>query len=420
VSTNWAGNVSFLAARRHQPSSIDELRRLAAGCQRIKAIGTGHSFNPIADTTGDQVSLAGLPTNIAVDAADRQVSITGLVTYGQLAPVLDRAGYALANLGSLPHISVTGACMTGTHGSGDARGNLATSVAAIELVTAAGDLVRLDRSAPDFAGAVVSLGALGIVVSLALDIEPAYRVRQTVYENLPLAELDQLTEIFAAGYSVSLFTNWREPVINQVWVKQRLGEPDLPTTWHGARRASAPRHPVPGWPADSCTRQLGVPGPWHERLPHFRLDHTPSVGHELQSEYLLPREFALDAIRAVNELGPVVSPVLYISELRSVAADELWLSPSYQRDSIGLHFTWIDDLPAVLPVMAAVEERLAPFSPRPHWGKLFTIAPADLAASYERLPDFRTLMRRYDPAGKFRNAYLENLQQHQRGDGAVG
>src|SRR3984957_15858682 len=302
LTTNWAGNVSFRSARRHQPSSVDELRRLVTGSRRIKAIGTGHSFSPIADTTGDQVSLAGLPTDIAVDASGRQVTISGLVTYGQLAPALDRAGYALANLGSLPHISVTGACMTGTHGSGDSRGNLATSVAAIELVTAAGDLVRLDRSAPDFAGAVVSLGALGIVVSLALDIEPAYRVRQTVYENLPVAELDQLTEIFAAGYSVSLFTNWREPVINQVWVKQRLAEPDPPTVWRGARRATATRHPVPGWPSDSCTTQLGLPGPWHERLPHFRLDRTPSVGHELQSEYLLPRESALDAFRAVNEI----------------------------------------------------------------------------------------------------------------------
>jgi len=407
LTTNWAGNVSFRSARRHQPSSVDELRRLVTGSRRIKAIGTGHSFSPIADTTGDQVSLAGLPTDIAVDASGRQVTISGLVTYGQLAPALDRAGYALANLGSLPHISVTGACMTGTHGSGDTRGNLATSVAAIELVTAAGDLVRLDRSAAEFAGAVVSLGALGIVVRLTLDIEPAYQVRQTVYENLPLAELDQIGEIFAAGSSVSLFTTWREPVINQVWVKQRLGEPDLPAAWRGAKQATAPRHPVPGRPGDLCTGQLGVPGPWYERLPHFRLDRTPSAGRELQSEYLLPREFALDAILAINELGPSVSPVLHISELRSVAADELWLSPSYQRDTIGLHFTWLDDLPAVLPVLAAVEERLAPFAPRPHWGKLFTIAPADLAASYDRLPDFRALMQQYDPAGKFRNHFLE-------------
>ncbi len=409
MTTNWAGNISFGAARRHQPSSLDELRRIVARSRRVKAIGAGHSFNAIADTTGDQVSLAGLPVDIAINNTDRQVTVGGGVTYGRLTRALHLAGYALANLGSLPHISVAGACATGTHGSGDSIANLATAVAAIELVTADGDLVELDRSADDFPGAVVSLGALGVVTSLTLDLIPTFRMRQYVYEDLPVAELEQhLAEIFAAGYSVSLFTNWRQPLINQVWVKQRIGAAaDLPSTWLGARRAERHRHPVPGVPADPCTEQLGVPGPWHERLPHFRLDHSPSVGHELQSEYLLPRGAILDAMRAVSEVAHLVSPVLHISELRSVAADDLWLSPSYHRDTIGLHFTWIDDLAAVQPVLAAVEERLAAFAPRPHWGKLFAISPADLAASYHRIPDFRALMRRFDPAGKFRNGYLD-------------
>lgn len=405
--SNWAGNVSFSAARFRQPSSIPEVQQVVATSGRVRALGTGHSFNRIADTAGDLICLERLPTVVAVDADASQVKVSADVTYGELAPRLHGAGFALANLGSLPHISIAGACATGTHGSGNTLGNLATSVSAIELVTASGDLVTVERGNPDFGGLAVGLGAFGIIVGLTLDVEPTFYVRQHVYDGLPFDQVDRyLDEILASAYSVSLFTDWRGPLIRQVWLKRRLPaaepEPEAEPELHGAVLADGPRHPVPGMSPTHCTPQLGVPGPWHKRLPHFQFDQTPSAGRELQSEYLLPRSSAVAAVHALDEVRESVAPVLQVSEIRTVAADELWLSPSYQRDTVALHFTWIDDMQTVAPVRDLVEEQLAPFEPRPHWGKLFR-----RSGQYQRRGDFTELMARYDPAGKFRNDFLD-------------
>jgi xylitol oxidase len=152
-----------------------------------------------------------------------------------------------------------------------------------------------------------------------------------------------------------------------------------------------------------------VPGPWHARLPHFRMEFTPSTGAELQSEYMVSRERAQEAIDAVARVREKVAPVLQVNEIRTVAADDLWLSMNYQRDSLGLHFTWIADTNAVLPAVAALEESLAPLEPRPHWGKVFTMDAATIRERYERFTDFAGLVKGYDPDGKFRNAWLDDL-----------
>jgi alditol oxidase len=413
--TNWAGNVTFSAQRVRRPASVGELRRIVAGSERVRALGTGHSFNPIADTPGDLVSVAGLPKVMEIDAGRATVTVSAGLRYGELAGPLNEAGWALRNLGSLPHISIAGACATGTHGSGDGNGNLATAVSAVQMVTADGDVVTVSREddRERFGGLVVALGTLGIVTSLTLDLVPAFRVRQYVYEGLPRDQLDEhLADIFASAYSVSLFTGWRGGKINQVWRKCLAGAGDspgpAPSRWLGAAPADGPRHPVPGMPAAYCTQQLGVPGPWHERLPHFRLEFTPSSGEELQSEYLVPREHAVEALAAIDRIRDRVAPVLQISEIRTVAADDLWLSPSYQRPSMAIHFTWIKDTSAVRPVLAAIEDQLAPLRARPHWGKLFTVSPAVVRGLYERLPDFQRLRGHYDPAGKFGNELVDS------------
>ncbi|MFL6072223.1 MAG: FAD-binding protein [Mycobacteriales bacterium] len=409
--TNWAGNVTYQARQMLRPASVDELRGVVAGSDRLRALGTGHAFNRLADTTGDLVSVAGLPPVMDIDTAGRTVTVAAGVRYGELAAHLDASGWALHNLGSLPHLSVAGACATGTHGSGVTLGNLSTAVAALELVTADGELVTLRRGVDaDFAGAVVGLGSLGVVTRVTLDVEPAYQVRQYVYENLPRAELDaHWPDILASAYSVSLFTDWTGPGINQVWRKHRDGDGSGPAApvWRGATLAPEDRHPIAALSAVHCTEQGGVPGPWHTRLPHFRLEFTPSAGRELQSEYLLARADAPAALAALDGLRDRLAPVTQISEIRTIAADQLWLSPSHHRDSVAFHFTWVEDAAAVTPVMAAVEERLAPFAPRPHWGKLFGIAPADLAPRYPRWADFAALLRRYDPAGKLRNPVID-------------
>ena len=306
--TNWAGNVTFGAERFHRPSSVPQLQHLVAHGTRVRALGTGHSFNRLADTPGDLVSVAGLPPLIDVDTPHAAVTVSAGLRYGELATALHRAGRALRNLGSLPHISVAGACATATHGSGDANGNLATAVSSVDMVTADGDLVTVSRDGDPgwFRGAVVSLGALGVVTRMTLDTVPAFDLRQFVYEDLPYEQVaEHFGEITSSAYSVSLFTDWRRPRIRQAWLKRRADAADSPDPaprWMGGRLADGPRHPVPGMPAENCTEQLGMPGPWHERLPHFRLEFVPSAGDELQSEYLLPRAAAADGLRALEQM----------------------------------------------------------------------------------------------------------------------
>ncbi|MFI7663267.1 FAD-binding protein [Micromonospora parva] len=403
---NWAGNVRYAAKAFHRPTSVDDLRRLVAGSSRIRAVGSGHSFNRLGDTDGDLVSLAGLPPVVEVDHERGQVTVSAAMRYGDLARQLHTQGYALANLASLPHISVAGAVATATHGSGQSHGNLASAVAGLELVTADGDLLRVDRDTDRFAGMVVGLGALGLVTRVTLDVVPTFALRQYVRLDLDRAALD---EALGSAYSVSVFTDFRTPRLREVWRKQLADQPPPPVDWLGTTAADQPRHPVLGMPAENCTPQLGEAGPWHERLPHFKLGFTPSSGDELQSEYHVARAVATDALAALGDVAELIAPVLLVSELRTVAADELWLSPNYRRDSFVLHFTWVDDTAAVLPVVAAVEERLAPFAPRPHWGKVFVTDPAELAARYPRHADFATLLTDLDPKAKF---HTEPLDRH--------
>lgn len=412
---NWAGNLTYRAARVHHPTSIEQVQAIVRAGHKLRVLGARHSFNAIADCDHDLIALERIEPWIAFDHARRTVTVNASLTYGQLCPHLHRAGVAVHNLASLPHISVAGAIATATHGSGDANGNLATAVAAIELVTADGERVTISREADGerFNGAIVSLGALGVVTRVTLDVQPAFTMRQIVYEGLPLAQLEtHFDAILSSAYSVSLFTDWQHERINQVWLKQRLdGEdpPPIEPVFFGATPATQPHHPVATLSAEPCTPQLGRPVPWHECLPHFRMDHMPSAGEELQSEYFVPRRYALAALRAVAALGPHIGPHLLISEIRSIAADALWMSPCYRQACIGIHFTWKRDWPAVQALLPRIEAALAPFEPRPHWGKMFTLPAAAVHARYPRLNDFRRLMQAYDPLGKFRNAFVETF-----------
>ena len=391
---NWAGNFAYRAARIHRPASLDELRALVTRAESLRVLGSRHSFNAIADA-GELVSLRALPADVVTDG--ETVSFGAGLTYGELAVELGRHGLALHNLASLPHISVAGAIATATHGSGNANGNLATSVRALELLTSAGETVRVQRGDADFEGVVVGLGALGVVTRLTLDVEPAFELRQRVFEGLSWDALaEHFDAVTGAGYSVSVVTRFGS-ALDSVWVKSRDDVAEL----FDARPATAERHVILGLDAASTTPQLGVPGPWWERLPHFRMGFQPSNGEEIQSEYLLPRAHALDAIEALRALGDRLRPVLQVCEIRTVAADTLWMSPMYERDTVALHFTWVRDQAAVEAALEPLEAALAPFDPRPHWGKVFLRAP-----HYPRGDDFLALAGRYDPRGTFRNDWL--------------
>ena len=402
---NWGGNVSYRAARLHRPATLEELRRIVAGAKRIRVLGTRHGFSDIADSA-ELVTLEGLPADVVVDRAAGTVSVGAGMSFGALAAALEREGVALGNLPSTPQIAVGGAIATATHGSGDANGNLATAVAALELVTSTGELVAAHRGDADFDGLVVGLGATGAVTRVTLDVEPAYEVAQQVFEGLAWDALfEHFGAIVASGDSVSIFTRW-DDTVDQVWVKRRGSTPGDAGELFGARTAAVDRHPIAGMDPAGCTPQLGRPGPWWDRLPHFRMGHTPSAGAEIQSEYHVARRDAADAIAALRGLAAEIRPLLYVCEIRTVAADRLWMSPQYERDSVALHFTWHPDQPAVERVLASVEAALEPFAPRAHWGKLFLADAAAIRGRYERSADFLALLGRLDPRGAFRNAWL--------------
>ncbi|MFJ6001022.1 FAD-binding protein [Arthrobacter sp. NPDC092385] len=406
---NWAGNYEYRARTMEHPTSLADLQRAVAGATRVSPLGSRHSFNDIADTPGTLVSLDVLDPGVEIDEAALTVTVGAGVRYGILAQHLQRRGFALHNLASLPHISIGGAIATATHGSGNANGNLATAVVGLELVTASGDVLTVAKGDEDFDGMVVGLGALGVVHRVTLRIEPSFDVRQDVFTDVPwdavLADYDAAT---SAAYSVSLFTDWSGDSIGQAWLKSRIDSPTAaPGEFYGGTPADRAYHPVPGVAADHCTQQLGVPGPWSDRLAHFRLAFTPSNGEELQTEYLVGREHAVEAIEAMRALAPRITPLLQVSEVRSMAADELWLSSNYQRPGIGLHFTWKPLQQEVEALLPELEAALLPLGARPHWGKVFMADAAQLAPLYPRFEDFRALAGRMDPEGKFRNAFLE-------------
>jgi alditol oxidase len=401
VTTNWGGNCTYRADVVHRPSSLDELSEIVVRAERVRVLGTRHSFSDIADAP-ELIALDGLPDEITVDGPT--VTVPAALTYSQLADTLREEGLALRNLASLPHISVGGAIATATHGSGNRHGNLATQVAALELMTSRGELTTLSRGDPDFDGVVVGLGSLGVVTRVTLDVEPTYDMRQRVFEHLSwdtlLEEFDAIT---AAADSVSVFTRWSDDV-DQIWLKSRA---EIEGELLGAVAATVDRHPIPGADPVNATSQLGRAGLWSDRLPHFRSGFMPSTGDEIQSEYLVDRRHGPDAIEATLRLGDRIRPLLYIAEIRTIAADDLWLSPQYGRDTVAIHFTWKREQEAVEQALAEVERALAPFAPRPHWGKLFLADAAQIAPLYERLPDFVGLLGRLDPRGAFRNAWLE-------------
>ncbi|MCX6413117.1 MAG: FAD-binding protein [Actinobacteria bacterium] len=413
---NWSGHVEFTSARIESPPTTAELQSLVSGSDRIRALGTAHSFNAIADTIGVHVSVASLPGGIEIDAEQALAWVPAGMRYGEAARLLDARGWAVHNMASLGHISVAGTIATGTHGSGDRNPTLSASVAGLEMVTAAGDLISLTRDDPDFAGCVVALGALGVTTRVLLRVEPAYEVRQYVIDDVSHESLlTGFEEVFSSAYSVSFFTTWAADLTGKIWMKRREGR-DAPLTspqlagepWLGGRLAAAKRHPLPEHDAMHCTEQQGALLPWHEALPHFKLDFTPSSGDELQTEYLVPRDRAVGLLRELEALAPRIHPLLHVSEIRTMCADDLWLSGAYGRDTVGIHFTW-KKVPEALGLLPEVDALLGPAGGRPHWGKLYDTGASRLADRYPRFDDFARLADAFDPGRKFRNPTLDTL-----------
>jgi xylitol oxidase len=411
---NWAGNIEFSTSKVFQPKGVEDLTAFIKKSGKIKAQGTRHCFNRIADSKNQLISMSNFNKILFLDKEKSTVKVEAGIKYGDLASYLHKEGYALHNLASLPHISVAGSIATATHGSGVGNGNLATQVEAIEFINAKGQLISLSKiDGDEFFAAVVGLGALGVATSITLRIQPTFDVAQHVFEFLPVEELkNHFEEIMSAGYSVSLFTDWQQDAVNEVWVKSVVSEgkvKEMPAVFFGGKAATVNMHPIASISSENCTEQMGVPGPWHERLPHFKMGFTPSSGKELQSEYFVPFENGFEAYQAIAALGKDIGPHLFISEIRSIAADDLWMSMAHKRKSISLHFTWKQEQQAVEALMPKIEKALEPFSPRPHWGKLFTVPSSVLAKAYPQSGAFKEFAQKHDPEGKFRNEFLDQV-----------
>lgn len=408
---NWAGNLTFSTDHVFYPKSVQEVQQLVKTHPKIKVLGTRHCFNTIADSKDNLLSTKELNKVLSLDKKAHTVTVEGGIKYGELAPYLHKEGFALNNLASLPHISVAGSITTATHGSGVKNGNLSSAVTALEIVKADGTIVHLSKStdAEKLNAAVVGLGALGVITKVTLQVEPTFMMQQRVFTHMPMAQVKQNFEkIVSAGYSVSLFTDWQQDSINEVWIKSRIGtdKDHNGPEFYGAKAATKNVHPIIALSAENCTEQMGVPGPWYERLPHFKMGFTPSSGKELQSEYFVPIHHAVEAITAIARLGKQIGPHLFITEIRTIAADQLWMSPCHNQTSVTIHFTWKQETAAVLKLLPLIEKELSPFNARPHWGKIFTMAPKVLESHYEKLSDFKKLVAEYDPHGKFRNDFL--------------
>jgi len=406
----WSGTYQFTARTVIAAQTIDDVRRAVAAGGRVRALGTRHSFNDLADNGATLVTVTGIAPDPVLDETARTVTVGGGISYGALAGWLQQRGWALHNLGSLPHISVAGAIATGTHGSGTRNQILSGAIAGLEYVDADGELRRAERGDPAFDGMAVGLGAFGVVVRVTLDVQPTYLIRQDVYAGPTWDRvLADLEAIISAAYSVSLFTDWTGDSIQMAWVKRRLESPEsaIPEGFFGAPRDLGPVRLVDA-PVDNLTI-VGVAGPWSERLPHFRIDSPPSNGNEIQSEYFVDRGSGAAALDAVRRLSPAITPLILVSEIRATAPDRLWLSGSYDRETLAIHFTWRNQPDQVTAAVAAVEAALAPFAARPHWGKLTHIQSGQPELLYPRLADARALFERLDPAGRFSNHRLERL-----------
>lgn len=409
--TNWAGNLTYSTDNLHIPKNVEELQEAIKKCKKVRALGTKHCFNTIADSKENQISTEAFNKIIGLDKEKNTVTVEAGIKYGEMCKYLDDNGFALHNLASLPHISVAGACATSTHGSGIKNGSLATAVSAIEFVNGKGEVVSLSREkdGEEFGAAVVNVGALGIATKITLDVQPTFKMKQVVYQNLPMSALEKNFEaIMSGGYSVSLFTDWRNKNVSEVWVKSKAEDmKEVAPEFYGAKLATKNLHPIEALDPVNCTDQMGVEGPWYERMPHFKMGFTPSSGKELQSEYFVAFEYAYEGFMAIEKLNEKVAPHLFITEVRAIAADELPMSPFYKKTCVAFHFTWKQEVEAVMALLPEIEEALAPFAPRPHWGKIFTLKPAVLQSRIEKLADFKKIMEKHDPEGKFRNEFID-------------
>jgi alditol oxidase len=414
--SNWSKNQSFKFRKIFYPTSTDEIVSIVKSAKKVKVIGTAHSFNTSAaaddgyEEETDLICLSNLCVNPILDEEKKTITVSAGSKFGEIFHwiSINAPNFALHNSASLPHISVGGAIATATHGSGVKHGNLSSAVVSLELIKANGEIMNISRETKgsEFDGYIVHLGCLGVVTRVTLSLVSAFNIRQDCFVCLDFdIALQNIDEILSSGYSVSLFTTWSNRLFEQVWRKSTPDTVFETETFFGSKKAITKIHPCDQSP-ECCTEQLGQVGPSYERLPHFKFEFQPSVGDELQSEFFIARADAAAALEAIMSLSKVISPLLFITEVRSIASDKLWMSTAYDRESVAIHFTWKPLWNEVQKVLPMIEIALEKFSARPHWGKLFSHKAETISLIYPKINDFAALREQLDPEAKFVNKFL--------------
>jgi len=406
---NWSESFQFSATEIATPESTEALQTVIAEAPTAKAIGTRHSFNAVADSPGGVlVDVSTLrDVHLAIDHEQMTASVPAGWTYSQAVRELEAAGVALGNLASLPHISVAGATATGTHGSGDRNPMMSAEIVGVEVVDGEGQLRVVGEGHPDLGALSLGLGAFGVFTRVVFAVRPTFQVQQDYYRSAPWENvLANLDDIFASAYSVNIHGDFSTDTVRGVWRKHVCDSGEIMVSPERLFGLTLERGQLP----NAATTRLHKPGPWSVRLAHFRPDAAPSTGgDELQSEYFVSRAHAVDALDALRSIGDRIDPHLWGAEIRTVASDDLWISPATGRDTLSIGLTWRKHPEAVHDLLPVVESTLEPFDARPHWGKLFAMEAPRLHALYPRLAEFNALRATYDPAATFASPFLDSL-----------
>lgn len=418
--TNWTGDQRCDPAGRATPRSPEELAEVVGAATAegtaVKVVGSGHSFTEAALTDGLQIALDGLSGILAVDGD--HVTVGAGTTIARLNRELHARGRALANLGDIDRQTIAGAISTATHGTGARLPNLSAQVVGLELVTAAGERLRLDADHdPDaFAAARVGIGALGAISAVTLRTVPAFVLhRRDEVRDLDdvLATVDAEAEahdhyeFFAFPYGGRACTIRRDrteaPARGRSWLARRVGEPVGQAAIDGVFRLT---RRFPGTIPTLCR----VAAPLASEGEY--VDHSPAVFVSdrrvrfTEMEYAVPRAAGPEVVRRILEWVQAERyPVAFPLECRVVAGDDAWLSPTYERDAFYVAVHQFVGM-AWEPYFAAVEVIVAEHGGRPHWGKRHALDATTLRERYPRFDDFLAVRERLDPTGTFVNGYV--------------
>ena len=423
--TNWAGDQSCHPIAIERPRTLDELRRLVADAgdagRTIRAAATGHSFTDIALTDGVMVRLDHLTRTLDFDGETGLFRVEGGVVLAELNRAMHQSGVAFENLGDIDRQTVAGSVSTGTHGTGERFQNVSAQIAALELVTAGGELVTIDESEPDLLRAArVGLGALGIIYSVTVRTVPSYTLDR-VDSPKPLGDTLNRLDALNAGTDHFEFYAFPGTDIALCRESRRTDEPPAPRhpalvyaqevmleNWVGQAFALTARRFPSQAPRLARIASRGVGrsrkvDSWHRVFAsERRIKFT-------EMEYGLPREHGRAAIERVLEVAAKPKhAVAFPIEVRFVAGDDSMLSPSHQRDTcyIAVHQ---DHHTAWEPYFREIEAIAREYGGRPHWGKRHFQTAATLAPLYPRWADFAAVRSRLDPGGLFRNDYTERV-----------